>query len=117
LSTSWSSDSLDHGLPHDSNGEPLCHAAADSKIVATTNVSTTTNAISFASDCNPHTSIDMDVPCAVIDMHLKGFRIEQQLFLVVGELRVGLSVGRAARLPNTPDRPSRLPDKGQTDID
>jgi hypothetical protein len=30
---------------------------------------------------------------------------------------VGLSVGQAARLPNTPDRPSRPPDKGQTGID
>jgi hypothetical protein len=30
---------------------------------------------------------------------------------------VGLSVGRAARPPNTPDRPSRPPDKGQTGID
>jgi hypothetical protein len=29
----------------------------------------------------------------------------------------GLSVGRAARLPDTPNRPSRPPDKGQTGID
>jgi hypothetical protein len=30
---------------------------------------------------------------------------------------LGLSVERAARLPDTPDRPSRLPDKGQTGVD
>jgi hypothetical protein len=29
----------------------------------------------------------------------------------------GLSVGQAARPPDTPDRPSRPPDKGQTGID
>jgi hypothetical protein len=29
----------------------------------------------------------------------------------------GLSIGRAARPPDTPDRPSRPPDKGQTGID
>jgi hypothetical protein len=29
----------------------------------------------------------------------------------------GLSVGRAARSPDTPDRSSRLPNKGQTGID
>jgi hypothetical protein len=35
-------------------------------------------------------------------------------------LDAGLSVGRATRLgrpPDTPDRPSRPPDKGQTGID
>jgi hypothetical protein len=31
--------------------------------------------------------------------------------------RPGLSVGQAARLPNTPNRPLRPPDKGQTGID
>jgi hypothetical protein len=36
-----------------------------------------------------------------------------QLFMVW----TGLSVGRATRLPDTPDRPSRSPDKGQTGID
>jgi hypothetical protein len=32
-------------------------------------------------------------------------------------LKAGLSMGRAARPPYTPDRPSRPPDKGQTGID
>jgi hypothetical protein len=32
-------------------------------------------------------------------------------------LPLGLSVGRAARLPDTPNRPSRPPNKGQTGID
>ena len=31
--------------------------------------------------------------------------------------QLGLSVGRAARLPDMPNRPSRPPDKGQTGID
>jgi hypothetical protein len=35
---------------------------------------------------------------------------------VVG-VEAGLSVGRAARPPDTPDRPSRPPDKSQTGID
>jgi hypothetical protein len=35
----------------------------------------------------------------------------------VRRVHTGLSVGRAARPPDTPDRPSRPPDKGQMGID
>ena len=32
-------------------------------------------------------------------------------------MNVGLSVGRAARLPDTPNRPSHLPNKDQMGVD